>query len=394
MTLRGIALVASFRRRLPVPNWRGCLAVILLAGLLFGCQRHPESAGDASGSYSPPQIGNASNPSASILLPDIPLLCDDPVAWWCGPSAQSILESDDHPHDVLTEWWYYTGHLRSDAGQRFGFEFVVFQSTRGSNPIGYLSHFAITDEANGRFAYDARAASVSRRPEKLDLDVGGWTLFGNRGQDRLTASMDDYGIELDLFSQKPPALHHGGLISFGPAGDSYYFSRTRMTATGRLRLGDSWSQVNGEAWHDHQWGNFIVPAVGGWDWISLQLDDNRELMLTVLRSADGGPAGAFGSLVDADGQTIDVPRESISVQPTGSWTSPHTGANYPSGWRTFVNASPGVPAVELALTPVLADQELALDRTAYWEGAVNVLGTLDGRQTAGEGYVELTGYVP
>ena len=95
-----------------------------------------------------------------------------------------------------------------------------------------------------------------------------------------------------------------------------------MTATGRLRLGNSWSQVNGEAWHDHQWGNFIVPAVGGWDWISLQLDDNRELMLTVLRSADGGSAGAFGSLVDADGQTIDVPRESISVQPTGSWTSP------------------------------------------------------------------------
>ena len=41
------------------------------------------------------------------------------------------------------------------------------------------------------------------------------------------------------------------------------------------------------AWMDHQWGNFVVGAVGGWDWFSLQLDDQTELMLYVLR----GPGG-------------------------------------------------------------------------------------------------------
>ena len=49
-------------------------------------------------------------------------------------------------------------HLRSDDGQRFGFEFVIFQTIRGANPIGYLAHFAVTDEAHGRFVYDARSA--------------------------------------------------------------------------------------------------------------------------------------------------------------------------------------------------------------------------------------------
>jgi predicted secreted hydrolase len=387
---------ARYRFRAP-----GALRLRLVFGALvgaavIGCQASPQSGTPGAGGPAGPTPGRTEVTAKApqpIQLEDVPPSCEEPVPWWCWGLGPPYI-GDDAPHDALTEWWYYTGHLTTDDGRRFGFEFVVFQTIRGSNPIGYLSHFAITDEANQRFSYGAQAAAVDRVPSALDLDVAGWKLAGRGGQDRLMAITDDYALELDLSSQKPPALHHGGLISFGPAGDSYYFSRTRMAASGRLRLGDSWSRVTGQAWHDHQWGNFIVPAVGGWDWISLQLDDNRELMLTVLRAADGGPGGAFGSLIDAEGQTIDIPGETISVQPTGTWTSPHTGANYPSGWQTFVNASPGVPAAELVLTPVLADQELAFDRTAYWEGAVDVVGTLDGRETAGEGYVELTGYMP
>jgi predicted secreted hydrolase len=302
--------------------------------------------------------------------------------------------SDDDPHDVLTEWWYYTGHLWSGVGERFGFEFVVFQTVRGSHPVGYLSHFAITDESNSRFAYDARAAQRPRIASNLDLNVDGWTLSGRGGSDSLWASIEDYELELSLTSLKPPSLHGGGLISFGPAGDSYYFSRTRMDASGSLRRGDTWFDVTGQAWHDHQWGNFIVPAVGGWDWISLQLDGNRELMLTVLRNPDKSAAGAFGSLVDAEGPTIDVPHEAIAIQPLGSWRSPRTGATYPSGWLATIAASGAVPAMQLTIWPVLLDQELAFDRLPYWEGAVDVSGVVDGAVVQGWGYVELTGYAP
>ena len=41
--------------------------------------------------------------------------------------------------------------------------------------------------------------------------------------------------------------------------------------------------------------------------------------------------------------------------------------------------------------PAFADQELNLSY-AYWEGAVQVEGTLLGEATSGRGYVELTGY--
>ena len=64
---------------------------------------------------------------------------------------------DEAPHDRLTEWWYYTGHLQAASGQRFGFEFVVFRAERGSFPVSWASHLALTDELGQRFVYDQRS---------------------------------------------------------------------------------------------------------------------------------------------------------------------------------------------------------------------------------------------
>ncbi|MBI4495104.1 MAG: hypothetical protein HY690_20205 [Chloroflexi bacterium] len=320
-----------------------------------------------------------------------------PLAPTVQPTPAPVrLPADDAPHDVLTEWWYYTGHLYGADGQRYGFEFVIFQSVRGQNPIGYLAHVALTDPQRGRFRYAARTAQRTALPASLDLEVDGWRLSGGDGRDQIAADLDDYALELRLVSQKPPALHHGGLISFGPAGDSYYYSRTRLAVSGQVREGDTWRQVEGQAWHDHQWGNFVVATVGGWDWFSLQLDEGSELMLFLLRDAQGASSGVFGTVVDRAGQTTELPADAAEVAALGSWTSPHTGARYPSGWEVRLAARPelGLPQASLRLVPVLEDQELAFERMPYWEGAVQVSGTLGGRGVAGEGYVELTGYRP
>jgi hypothetical protein len=77
------------------------------------------------------------------------------------------LPADDGPHDRLSEWWYYTGHLQADDGRRFGFEFVIFRAERGDFPIGWASHLALTDESGGKFVYDQRSqlgGAVDLRP--------------------------------------------------------------------------------------------------------------------------------------------------------------------------------------------------------------------------------------
>ncbi|MBI2939811.1 MAG: hypothetical protein HYY04_05175 [Chloroflexi bacterium] len=373
----------------------------------------------------------ACGPRAGLAPRSVPVPTAPPAL---RPAPASIVfPRDDAPHDNLTEWWYYTGHLTTATGDRYGFEFVIFQSIRGRSPVVYVAHFAITDHQARRFAYDQRTVlgspgrpaspphSLSRavgegggaplpwatgptqerraqgvRPapphtEGFDLALDGWTMRGANGHDALVASLPGYALDLRLTATKPPALHGGlGWISFGPAGDSYYYSRTRLDVQGSIRVGDARVPVTGLAWMDHQWGDFLSVG-GGWDWYSVHLDDGSELTLSVVRDDTGREVLAFGTVVDASGRAEHLRAREFEATATGSWESPHTGARYPSGWALRIDRL----RLNLTLAPVLLDQELdtrATTRVAYWEGEVDVRGQRDGRPVAGHGYVELTGY--
>lgn len=306
---------------------------------------------------------------------------------------------DDAPHDVPIEWWYFTGHLFTDAGDRYGFEFVVFKGQQ-SGVTGYASHFAVTDNALGTFQYDQRLDFAPPGANDggtggYDIEVVDWAMSGANGTDRLVASLPGYAIDLTVTSTKPPALHDGdGYIDYGNGEYSYYYSRTRMEVTGTLTLASGVETVTGEAWFDRQWGDFSTYD-DGWDWFALQLDDNTELMVYVTRiqTEEGIVEVIDGSLVAADGALTVLEPDQFSVEATGSWTSPRSGGVYPSGWRITVPSA----SLDITVSPVLLDQELdtrASTGVTYWEGEVTVAGERNGAPISGLGYVELTGYVP
>lgn len=309
-----------------------------------------------------------------------------------------VFPRDDGPHAEPLEWWYYTGHLFTDAGDRYGFEFVVFKAEVGGL-LGYAAHVAITDNPRGRFAYDQRrvlAPATADDPTDagFDLGVGEWRMTGVGGQDRLRATMPGYGIDLALSATKPPALHGAdGFVRFpGAKGYTYYYSRTRMDITGTLTVDGASVAVTGEAWFDHQWGDFRTLQEGGWDWYALQLDDVRDVMLYVVRDAAGGPPYLEGSLVAADGALTALAGDDVAIAATGSWTSPTTGVTYPSGWDVTIPPAD----LSLALTPTMPDQELdtrASTGVVYWEGEVLIVGESAGTAIGGLGYVESTALV-
>ncbi len=332
------------------------------------------------------------------------------------------LPRDDAPHERLTEWWYYTGHLRDEDGGRYGFEYVIFRAERGGFPVSWASHLALTDETGDQFTYAQRLeigpqvdlGGDAGNQAGFELSLTGfdptqpvgpagtpWSMAGTNGTDRLQAhateaetsgDQRDVGLDLLLRATKPAALHdEDGWIDFGPAGGSYYYSRTAMTATGSLRLDDRDLTVEGTAWFDHQWGDFVSVGGGGWDWFAVNLDDGTDLTISLVRDADGSYPLVYGTLVDADGSVTHLPRDAFEIELTGEWTSPDTGATYPAGWRIAI---PG-EELEIDLEPTVADQELDTRGTTgvvYWEGSQRVTATRAGATLGGEGYVELTGY--
>ncbi len=215
---------------------------------------------------------------------------------------------------------------------------------------------------------------------------------GANGSDRLVAQIPGYAFDLQTSSTKPAALHDGdGFVDYGSDKYSYYYSRTRMETTGTLEVDGKVLNVQGEAWMDHQWGDFTTWDGGGWDWFALQLDDGSDLMLYVIYAPDGTPGIVDGSLVAPDGTVTALGEGDFTATPTGSWRSPTTGTEYPSGWSVELPAA----SLSVTVTPDVPDQELDTTRSTgqiYWEGQVSVKGTRNGQPIDGLGYVELTGY--
>lgn len=325
------------------------------------------------------------------------------------------------PHDhgshegFQTEWWYFTGHLATDTGRRFGYELTFFR--RGmdhpeawKNPSAwairhlYLAHLALTDESAHQFRM---AEKVSRAGiQKAGSQAGGlqvwinqWTaeaVPGHPHRFHLKAQGKDFGIDLLVESRKPPVVHGvGGVSKKGEQAveTSHYYSLTRLDTKGTVQVEEDMLSVAGESWMDHEFGSAdLAEGLVGWDWFSLQLANGQEIMAYWLRDANGEFASASsGTLVNHDGTSHLLTRQDMEMQVEKYWTSPKSGARYPNQWQFRIPSH----KIALRLVPRMADQELVTASSTgvtYWEGAVDVTGTWGETPMEGQGYVELTGY--
>ena len=71
-----------------------------------------------------------------------------------------------HP-EFKTEWWYYTGHLKSKDGEKFGYQLTFFRvglkkldpparSAWRANNV-YFAHLAVSDLNQGTFTFREKA---------------------------------------------------------------------------------------------------------------------------------------------------------------------------------------------------------------------------------------------
>ncbi|MDX1498664.1 MAG: lipocalin-like domain-containing protein [Woeseiaceae bacterium] len=341
------------------------------------------------------------------------LQSDEGAAFARATAAREFVFPHDHgPHPgYRNEWWYFTGNLTDGAGRRFGFELTIFRfalapdapaspSAWRTNQV-YIAHFAITDADGGRFLAAERFARgavglAGAVAEPFRVWVGDWQIAargapGSRERWRLSANDEDFAIALDLDALKTPVLNGVDGLSQKSAESgnaSYYYSITRWDAAGTITLDGETFAVDGLAWLDREWSSSALGSdQQGWDWFALQLDDGSELMFYQLRRLDGSadPLSA-GTWVAPDGRARHLARDEVDIEVTATWTSP-AGGTYPAGWTLAVPSL----ALELAIEPVLADQEL-FTTVRYWEGAVDATGRQGAAPVGGRGYVELTGY--
>jgi predicted secreted hydrolase len=317
-----------------------------------------------------------------------------------------------HP-EYRTEWWYFTGNLTDEAGNRYGYQLTFFRHAmrpasgddRSAWSVRdlYLAHFTVTDVRRKRFVLDERVSRsgpglAGAATDGLDVWLLDWSARSDAKSILLHARGDKQEVSLTLKARKPLVLHgENGLSRKGPnrGQASYYVSYTDLATEGFVRTAGAAKpvRVKGTSWFDHEFGsNQLTAEQAGWDWFSLHLSDGRDLMLYLLRRTDGSvEAASSGTIVNPDGTGRHLPLSGLRVDVLDRWKSPHSKAAYPARWRIRIPAE----RIDLTIAPLLADQELvtsASTAVTYWEGAVAGNGNAAGHAVTAEGYVELTGY--
>ena len=159
-----------------------------------------------------------------------------------------VLPRDEAPHDRLTEWWYYTGHLLTDDGRRFGFEFVIFRAERGAFPVTWASHLALTDE-DGR---------IPLRPALRDRATGRHSATGAPGFDLAHRADDmpgvpDRGIAVADERRGRPRLAHRGNVGLRHRPDADRHARRRPCSTMATAGSTSARRAARTTTRDHAW---------------------------------------------------------------------------------------------------------------------------------------------
>ena len=352
---------------------------------------------------------------SSALLCAALLLCFQPAA----AQYQSALpgyryefprDHFNHP-DFQTEWWYYTGNLTASDGHHFGFELTFFRQAVRRDPVSqsawdirdlYLAHLALSDLDDGVFYHAERTNRAGPGIAGADQSAlriwnGNWQIIWNGSDQMLSAVDDHFSLALKVHPEKPPVINGENGVSQkaeGPGHASHYISLTRLNTSGSIALNGKTYQVSGLSWMDHEFfTNQLDANQAGWDWFSLQLADNTELMLFQLRRKDGSiDSFSAGTFVDAQGKSQHLAHTDFTLTPlSDSWKSPVTFATYPVRWRITVPKL----GIELEAGTALKSQELTGQSRwllNYWEGAISVSGHNESSPLKGVGYLEMTGY--
>lgn len=314
-----------------------------------------------------------------------------------------------HP-SYKTEWWYVTGWLQTPDKKPLGFQITFFRIGTGlhtANPSQFapqqliIGHVALSDPQSGKILHEQKSARTGfgfafAKTGNTDLKLDQWTMQKD-ASGKYLAKLAGKEFSLELTLQPTQALllqGEGGYSRKGPLPEqaSYYYSEPQLKVTGKIKRGKQAQVVTGQAWLDHEWSSKVLgeDAVG-WDWVGANLQDGGALMAFQIRNKAGEKLWSHASHRDANGKVTQFDSKQVSFQAQRYWTSPVTRGKYPVESTVLLQDANGKVAWQLK--PLLDNQELDARRssgTVYWEGAVQVLK--DG-QVAGQGYLELTGYV-
>jgi len=287
-----------------------------------------------------------------------------------------LFPRDEGRHvDALHEWWYLNSHLETNTGRHYGLFVLFFPNSMYLTLVDKLGKYVVKRIVS----YETVKTSTSH----LNLETGNnwWRQVPGRPfHYAMHLHEDDLSLSLDLLPRKPPLfVNHSGCIREGLLGTSKYYALTNMKVSGTLQLNQNEFDVRGIGWIDRQWGSWDFGGIGSWDWFSIQLSNNVEILVAqILHPITTRPTMRTFNMMDNEGRTKVY--DKFRVECLKTWKSPRTGSVYGVEWKVSLPQD-----TNLLISPVFEDQEI---HGGLWEGCCEVKGILHGQRVNGVCYAE------
>ena len=319
--------------------------------------------------------------------------------------------ADHKAHDAIVEWWYFNGHLEDHKGNRYSFMDCFFRVDIKSANIPFLKHLplnvvlgekrhvcfahsVLTDLAKQKSYKDVQNISLvsddSFTKDGLFINyINPFILRGFTNSEIVEVEENVFHVkneqfDLTLKAKKIPLLVNGnGHLTLGDE-QGYYYSITDLETTGTLLIDGKQIEVNGKSWMDHQWAD-VPYRHDKWSWFSLKLDNGTDIMCC--EYGDDSKKDYVVEVISVAGHTAHY--KGLTLKPGRSvWKSKTTKAKYPMSWDIEI---PEYDA-KLHVKSFVYDQEMVFLAINYWEGPIEVSGTIAGKKVKGIGFMELVGY--
>lgn len=321
-----------------------------------------------------------------ILLVPILLGCGKEATY--GPAQVHFPEDEGAHPESKVEWWYLNATVSDDEGHQYTAMLAYFHPT--------LKIISIADLDAEVFYHEVPSISelMAAKPDyaegKLDLKWAACDRWYRTDEDSyrysLQAKGNTIGFSFDLLQEKEPLMVGGdGLIEW-TEGSTYYYSLTRLRVEGEIEIEGKSIEVEGIGWMDHQWMDDM--AERGWQWFSIQLDDDTDIICWNIVNLDGTVESSDLTMMLADGSIYHT--TDIELEATESWKSPDTDQTYGMTWTLREPERD----LDLEIEARFPEQEIILFKGTpytwhFWEGGTTVSGEIDGSPVSGIGYAEL-----
>lgn len=248
--------------------------------------------------------------------------------------------------------------------------------------------------------------------DKLSLDYDGNTFRKDADGTyhvKIYAKEAKMGFTLKFKPQRPPTRQgYNGIVKVGLKAQSmFYYYIPRHEVTGTIQMHGKKIAVTGQGWYDHEFGGLItngkregkeelkdekVPDGDyAWNWFSIQLDNGTDITGTYLTQPKKKTI-ADRSAVITDEKGVRSEYHNIDIEALEVYQSTRTTSQYPTRWSFNIDEA----KIDLDLQAVFEEQEMVtlIAKPAFWEGRIEVYGTIKGERVRGRGFIERHGFEP